>query len=449
IKEVPFNNEEQADAALALAYKTYLDRDRWMTPYRRISILEKAIILLEERKEQLAKEAAEEGGKPFVDSLVEANRAVSCVKVAIEQISHLNGKQIPMNITESSAHRMAYTYREPVGVVLAISAFNHPLNLIAHQVVTAVASGCPVIVKPATSTPISCFNFVNILYEAGLPLEWCQIIACDNAVAERMVSDTRISYLSFIGSSKVGWYLRTKLASGAKCVLEHGGAAPVIVEADADMSDALPLLVKGGFYHAGQVCVSVQRVYVHEKICKVLAKQMADLASALIVGDPVDPKTEVGPLIATKEVDRVDNWVKQAITNGAKLLCGGNKISNTCYEPTVLLDPPDDVQVSQLEIFGPVVCIYSYKSREKAIERANKLPFSFQASVFTKNIDIALDTVRRLNAVAVMVNDHTAFRVDWMPFGGRKQSGLGLGGIPYTMEDMTYEKMMVIRSSVL
>lgn len=449
IKELPLQSAADAESILGRAYALYQNRDGWLPKAKRIEILEKTYQIMCLRKDALAKAAAEEGGKPLMDSIVEAERAASGIRVAIEHLTSMAGEEIPMGINAASANRLAFTFHEPVGVVLSISAFNHPLNLIVHQVIPAVATGCPVIVKPALKTPISCLNLADILYEAGLPKEWCQVILCDNQTTEKLVTDARISFLSFIGSSKVGWMLRSKLPVGANCALEHGGAAPVIIEPDADLEDAIPLLVKGGFYHAGQVCVSVQRVYVHENICERVAKEIATAAQKLKVGDPVDAKTEVGPLIDPKEVDRIDEWVKEAISAGAKLLCGGEKISETCYQPTVLLDPPEHVRVSQLEIFGPVVCVYSYKNRDEAIALANKPFFCFQAAVFTKNIDVALDTVRRLEATTVMVNDHTAFRVDWMPFGGRKGSGLGMGGIPYSMHDMSAKKLMVIRSKVL
>jgi len=369
------------------------------------------------------------------------------VQIAAGQISELKGEQIPMGLTKASENRLAWTMREPIGVVSSISAFNHPLNLIVHQSVTAIAAGCPVIIKPALTTPLSCLALVDILKEAGLPDGWCQAIIAENEVAEQLVVDKRVNYFSFIGSARVGWYLRSKLAPGTRSALEHGGAAPVIVEADADFDEMLPALLKGGFYHAGQVCVSVQRVFAHESICDKLADKLAEMASKLVVGDPMDEATEVGPLILPKEVDRVEEWVNEALTSGAKLLTGGNRISNTCYEPTVLLNPALDAKVSTLEIFGPVVHVYSYKDRDKAIEIANSLDVHFQASVFTKNLDVALDCVNKLNATAVMVNDHTAFRVDWMPFGGRDASGIGMGGIQYSMHEMTRVKLMVIKSN--
>jgi acyl-CoA reductase-like NAD-dependent aldehyde dehydrogenase len=215
------------------------------------------------------------------------------------------------------------------------------------------------------------------------------------------------------------------------------------------MEEMIPALLKGGFYHAGQVCVSVQKIYAHKLVVEELANKLSRMAEQLVVGDPLDKKTEVGPLIETSEVDRVQEWVNQALEEGARLICGGNRISDTCFEPTILLDPPETSKVSRNEIFGPVVCIYSYTDRLKAIELANSLPFCFQAAVFSKNLDIALDTASRLKATSVMINDHTAFRVDWMPFGGLEESGIGVGGIPYTMHEMSREKLTVIKSSLL
>ena len=447
IKEIPLVGKTEAENALATAYSLFQDRSKWIQPHERIAILDRTAETMKSRIEELTKTAAQEGGKPYVDSKIEVLRAINGVKIATEHISHLKGEEIPMGLTKASEDRLAFTTREPIGVVVSISAFNHPLNLIVHQVITAIAAGCPVIVKPALTTPLSCFALIDILKEAGLPEGWCQLINCDNETAELLITDKRVNYFSFIGSAKVGWYLKSKLAPGTRCALEHGGAAPVIVEPDADFDEMLPALLKGGFYHAGQVCVSVQRVFAHESICESLAKQLAEMASNLIVGDPLDEKTEVGPLILPREVSRVEEWVNEAVDQGAKLLCGGKRISETCYEPTVLLNPPANVRVSTHEIFGPVVCVYSYSDRDKAIEIANSLDVHFQASVFTKDLDVALDTVKKLNATAVMVNDHTAFRVDWMPFGGRDSSGIGMGGIQYSMHEMTREKLMVIKSS--
>jgi acyl-CoA reductase-like NAD-dependent aldehyde dehydrogenase len=447
--EIPMDGKKEVEKALEKAYSLFQDRKKWIPSHQKIAILEKVGDLMKSKIEELTITAIKEGGKPYQDSKVEILRAINGVKIASEEIGRLTGHQIPMGLTQASVNRLAFTMREPIGVVVSISAFNHPLNLIVHQTVTAFAAGCPVIIKPASTTPMSCLAFVKILEEAGVPEGWIQPLILDNENSEALVTDSRVNYLSFIGSAKVGWYLKSKLSPGTRCALEHGGAAPVIVEPDADFKEMVTALVKGGFYHAGQVCVSVQRIFAHESIARKLAEEMAKSAKKLIVGDPLDPKTEVGPLILPKEVDRIEEWVNEATKQGAEILCGGKRISETCFEPTVVLNPSQEAKVSKEEIFGPIVCIYQYSDRDEAIKLANSLPYHFQAAVFTKNLDIAFDTVQKLNANAVMVNDHTAFRVDWMPFGGRDTSGEGMGGIPYSMKEMTREKLMVVKSKYL
>lgn len=446
---VPFNTIQEVENAIDLAYDTFLDKDNWLPKFKRVEILENAMKIMSSQVEELTILCASEGGKPYVDSKVEVLRAINGIKIAIEELSVYEGKEIAMGHTNTSVNRLAYTFKEPIGVVAAISAFNHPFNLAVHQVIPALAVGCPVIIRPATQTPMSAVKLVQILEEAGLPKGWAQAVVCDRKGGELLATSPKTSFLTFIGSGQVGWYLNSKVSPGTRVALEHGGVAPVIVEADADLNETIPALVKGGFYHAGQVCVSVQRIYVHESICKDVADKITQAASKLIVGDQLDPKTEVGPLINHDEVNRVEEWVNESIKKGGKILTGGKRISASCYEPTVILNPSDDAIVSTKEIFGPVVCIYSYKTLDEAIKRANSLDVSFQASVFTKNIDAALKAIKKLNGTTIMVNDHTAFRVDWMPFGGAKVSGLGMGGIPHSMEEMSNKKMMVIKSPSL
>jgi acyl-CoA reductase-like NAD-dependent aldehyde dehydrogenase len=449
----PIASVASADAAtveraLATAHGLYRNRDAWLPLAKRIEILENTASLMKARAAYLATESAREGGKPLLDSKVEVARAIDSVRIAVEHLRTQQGEVIPMNVGASSANRLAFTQVEPIGVVVAVSAFNHPLNLIAHQVGPAVAAGCPVLVKPAKTTPLSCFRFVEMLHEAGLPEEWCiPLLPETNELSTKMVSDPRVAFFSFIGSARVGWMLRSKLAPGARCALEHGGVAPVIVAGDADLKLAVPAITKGGFYHAGQVCVSVQRVYAERGKAEELAKAIAAAADKLKVGDPTLAETEVGPMIDPAEVKRVGEWVDEAVAKGAKVLCGHKKLSDTCYAPTVLLDPPDDVRISTEEVFGPVVCVYSADSVDQAIARANSLPVSFQAAVFTQSIDTALRCYQRLDASAVMVNDHTAFRVDWMPFAGLRVSGHGVGGVPYTLHEMQVRKMMVMKSA--
>ena len=450
IQNVPAADANTVEKALATAYGLYRDRSSWIPKHKRIDILRKTAEIIKERREDLALQAAREGGKPLPDSLVEIDRAADGVENCIEVIRAEGGNVIPMGVNAASVGRMAFTQFEPIGVVVAVSAFNHPFNLIVHQVAPAVATGCPVIVKPAEATPISCFNFVDILREAGLPEEWCQVVVPENReISTSLVTDSRVAFFSFIGSGKVGWSLRSQLAPGARCALEHGGAAPVIYAKDANMAASLPLLAKGGLYHAGQVCVSVQRVFADAAVAGDLADGLAELALKMKVGDPTLPDTEVGPIIKKSEADRIEEWIKEAVDGGAKLVCGGERLSDSLIQPTILLNPPPDVRVSQMEIFGPVICVYSYDNMDDALAQANSLPVAFQAAVFTQNLDTALYAYKHLDGTAIMVNDHTAFRVDWMPFAGARQSGHGVGGIPFTIHEMQTEKMMVMRSSAI
>ncbi|MFQ5765146.1 MAG: aldehyde dehydrogenase family protein [Rhodospirillales bacterium] len=450
IGEVPVADQKTVEKALAAAKSLHDDRDAWLSTPQRIDILRRAAEIMTGQSEDLAVNAAREGGKPLIDSRVEVSRAIDCLHICIETLRSETGHVVPMSVTESSANRLAFTRTEPIGVVVAVSAFNHPLNLIAHQVAPAVAAGCPAVVKPAGVTPLSCLRFVDILREAGLPEAWCvPVVIEDREVSTSLVTDPRVAFFSFIGSPGVGWSLRSKLAPGTRCALEHGGAAPAILSDDADLDQALPSILKGGFYHAGQVCVSVQRVFAQKKIARRFAEQLAAQAARLTVGDPTDPATEVGPLIRPAETERVHEWVEEARKAGGEVVTGGAPVSESCYAPTVVYDPPAEVKLSTAEVFGPVVCVYPVADIDEAVGRANSLPFAFQAAVYSRDLDVAMRAYARLDASAVMINDHTAFRVDWMPFAGLRQSGLGVGGIPHTLHDMQIEKMAVIRSPEL
>jgi len=443
-------NAAGVEQALLSASRLFADRASWIPLDQRIAGLERMIALLYEQADDLALGASLEGGKPLMDSRIEMARCIDSIRICIDTLRTDSSHAPVMGVNAASKHRAILMQKEPIGVVVAVSAFNHPLNLIAHQVGPAIAAGCPVIVKPAEDTPLSCLRLVRLFHQAGIQEGWLQCIVPESVqLAEALVTDARVGFFSFIGSSTVGWLLRSKLAAGTRCALEHGGVAPVIVCKDADIKKALPGLMKGAFYHAGQVCVSVQRVFAHASIARELADKMANKAKVLVVGDPVSDQTEVGPLIRAREVDRVDLWVKEAVAGGAKLLCGGYKMDNHCYAPTVLFDPPHDASVSTREVFGPVVCVYPFDELDAAIAEANSLNVAFQASVYSRDIDTALGIANRLAASAVMINDHTAFRVDWMPFAGLKHSGLGVGGISFAIRDMQIEKMTVIHSDAI
>lgn len=444
IGEIKKHSLKEVMNMLEIAHSLFHDRERHLKPYQRIEILNNLIDLIKQEQEALAVLIAKEGGKPLVDSTFESIRAVSGISTAIAEIHKLGGKEIPMELTPASSNRMAFTTKEPVGVVVAVSAFNHPLNLLIHQIVPAVAAGCPIIIKPASTTPMTCLRFVELLHKAGLPKEYCQVAICEPKITTALATDSRVSFFNFIGSGAVGWKLSKKLSPGTHYVLEHGGVAPAIVDEQVDISKIVPSLAKGGFYHAGQVCVSTQRIYVHKNIVEEFTKAFGEYASKLKVGDPTEKDTDIGPLILPREVDRIESWVNEAISQGAKLITGGKRLSNTTYAATVLYNPPESTTISQEEAFGPVVCLYSYEDRLEAIERANALPYTFQAAVFTDNINLAMDTVKRLSANSVMVNDHTAYRADWMPFGGRRLSGFGTGGIVDSIHDLTKDKLMII-----
>ncbi len=450
IATVDTGGSDAVETALKTADALFRDKNNWLTAEQRVEVLDKTADIMQQRFDELAVEAAREGGKPLVDSKVEVARAIGGIKNCIEVLRTEHGEEIPMQKNTASMNRLAFTTHEPIGVVVAVSAFNHPLNLAVHQIGPAIAAGCPVIIKQAGDTPLSCFRLISILREAGLPEAWCQgLLTSSLDVATQLVTDKRVGFFSFIGSAGVGWMLRSKLAPGTRCALEHGGVAPVVVTEDADLDDAIPLLAKAGFYHAGQVCVSVQRIYAHASIARQLAEGIAEAGKKMKVGNPILPDTDIGPLIRQAETDRIDEWVQDAVNKGAELISGGSKLSDSTYEATVLFNAPDDAVISCNEVFGPVIQVYSYDDIDDAINRANALDVSFQAAVFSKNINTCMYAFKQLNGSAIMVNDHTAFRVDWMPFAGLKHSGHGVGGILYTFKDMQIEKMMVIRSPSL
>jgi acyl-CoA reductase-like NAD-dependent aldehyde dehydrogenase len=446
IREIPVDSREEALAKLEKASQCFSDRKRLLALHERISILEHLFQLVGSEEPALAALIAEEGGKPLADARVEASRAKAGIRIAINVISAELGNVIPLGHQAASAGRTNLTRKFPRGVVLAFSAFNHPLNLIVHQVIPAFAAGCPCVVKPASDTPLSCLRLVELMHQAGVPEDYVQAsVVTDLEVAGEMVASERIAFFSFIGSSRVGWMLRSQLHAGVRCALEHGGVAPAIVTPSAGMDIAVPSITKGGFYHAGQVCVSTQRVYVHSSVYDNFVESLSDAVSALIVGDARDANTEVGPLIRPGEVDRVQSWVNEAVSDGARANIGGARQEGNFFSPTVMTNVPVDARLSTQEVFGPVVCVYPYNDLEDALNKANLHPYAFQAAIYTAELDDMYLAYEALDASAVMVNDHTAFRDDAMPFAGLSASGLGVGGIPYTIEEMQFEKMLVLK----
>ena len=444
IAQVQCLDRTGVDFALERAETLHNEPDQELNKPQRVRIFEAAIDVFSRRSETLALDAALEGGKPLVDSRIEVQRAIEGLRCCIDAVRCESGSVTPMALGNSSSGRKAFTQRSPIGVVLAYSAFNHPVNLIVHQVCSALAAGCPVVIKPSERTPISCHNVVECLTEAGLPPGWVTIIHTDSlATAEAVVSNPRIAFFSFIGSAGVGWRLRSQLAPGTRCALEHGGVAPVIVSSDAQLDDIAPRLARGAFYHAGQVCVSVQRIFVHRDIVDSFAEQLVRAAQGYRHGSPDDENTQIGPIISSDARQRIHRWVHEC---GGQILCGGQPVEPLSYQATVVLNPAPDSKLCTQEIFGPVAVLIPFDDLDEAIVRANALPYTFQAAICSESLEICLYAADRLAATTVLVNDHTAFRVDWMPFGGHRHSGLGVGGFAHALAEQSVEKQIVLRS---
>lgn len=445
LSEVEFHNSIAIEQSLESAYQYHQDKDAWLKPHQRVRVLSNFLQKMVENEDSLAELASLEGGKPIKDTYIELNRAKAALTTAIETIPQISGREIPMGLSKASDNRMAYTFREPCGVVFAVSSFSHPINLIIHHIAPAIATGCPVIIKPSLKTPLSCLRLIDLLHDSGAPKPLCQALLLEDEQTEKVCADSRISFLSFTGASSTGWYLRSLISPGAQSILIHGGACPVIVDENCNLEKAASLITRGAFYHSGQIGSSVQRVFIHHKVIKQLSKKLVELCSKLNVGDPLSVDSDLSVLIDNKTTTRIEAWVNQALESGTKCLVGGKKLTNNCFEPTILLEPSHDLKVSREEIYGPVLCLYGYKDRIQAINQANNLPFCFHAAVMSNDLNVAMDTVKRLNATCVMVNDHSAFHVDWMPYGGRQYSGTGVGGIVSSMRALSYEKLMVMR----
>lgn len=445
ISTIEIQSKEEAFNLLSNANALHKREPNGLPKKKRIQILEDFYNLLLKNQGELIQTSLTEGGKPLVDSITEMNRALEGVKLGIQAIRNINGDMIPMDLNQASNNKLAFTTKSPIGVVLSISAFNHPINLAIHQIVPCIAAGCPVIYKPALTTPIVSKQIIQLLYEAGLPEEWCTYLVCDNETTSELTKSNLLGYISFIGSSKVGWHIKKGIAPGVKIALEHGGNAPVIVSKNANLSKAIPQIAKAGFYHAGQVCVSAQRVYVHEDVIDSFTSQLNLQAQLQKLGNPANESTLIGPIINNEAFNRINNWVQDAITEGATLICGGNKLQNNCYEPTILLNPSKNSLVTKEEIFGPVICIYSFKDNDEAIKEANTSPYIFQSAAYTQDLNESFEFSKNLNGGAVMINSHPAFRVDWMPFGGQGLSGEGLGGIDYSVQEMLKQKLIIIQ----
>ncbi len=437
-------NSSEIELAFDNAYNSRVIMKQ-IPAYKRADILYSVSNMILSNSYELAHLIATEGGKPMKDALVEVSRAANTVKFAGDESLRLNGEQFSMDRAQNTENHIAFTIKEPLGVVLAISAFNHPINLICHQISTAIAAGNPIIVKPSEKTPLSAYKITEYFLLAGLPPKAISLLPLNGDETYQIISDKRLSFVSFIGSSKVGWQIPKIISSGVSYSLEHGGTATAIVDSNCYLDLSVNSIVKGAFYHAGQVCVSTQNVFVHQSIYDDFVELLKMKTAQLVIGDPVSEKTDVGPIISTQKKIQIMDDIKDAIDFGANILLGGLELNNTCISPTILENTNYSMRIMKDEVFGPVVNINKFDDINEIVEKINKTPYSFQNAIYTNDINKALSYAKNIQSKSVIINDSTAFRVDWMPFGGELESGFGVGGVKYSIDDLVKDKLIIIK----
>jgi acyl-CoA reductase-like NAD-dependent aldehyde dehydrogenase len=411
--------------------------------HKRAEILVKVAGLIGRRHEELARTISDEAGKPIKTARVEASRAMSTYTFAAVEARTLTGEMIPMDAAQAGEGKLAYTIRRPVGIVGAISPFNFPCNLVAHKLAPALAAGCPVVLKPASATPLSALLLAEFEQEAGLPAGWLNVVVGPSSeIGDVLVEDERVKLITFTGSGPVGWGIQER-APRKRVKLELGNSTPVIVAADADVEAAAAKLAPAAFAFAGQTCISVQRIYVARPVYDDFVTRFVPNVEALKVGDPADDDTDIGPVIDEGSRERILAWIEEAKAAGGTLLSGGEE--GGLIRPTVLAGVPDTAKASCEEVFGPVVIVNPVDSVDEAIERANGTPFGLQAGVFTASIDTALRCADALDFGGVTVNEAPSFRSDQMPYGGVKASGNTKEGPAYAVREMTEERLVVIQ----
>ena len=415
---------------------------RKMPSYQRASILRKITDGISARREEFARTICQEAGKPIKTARIEVDRAINTFQIASEESTRIYGEYIPLDTLESTAGRWGLLRRFPLGPVFAITPFNFPLNLVAHKVAPAIAAGCPLILKPAPQTPVSSLLLAEIVAESGWPAGAFAVMPLSNENAALLVTDDRIKLLTFTGSAAVGWQLKSR-AGKKRVTLELGGNAGVIVHSDADLPHAAHRCVAGGFSYAGQTCISVQRILVHRPVFDQFTALLLQGVRNLKIGDPMQETTDVPPLIREQDAVRVVEWIEEAVKGGAKLLCGGKRHASA-VEPAVLTGTEPNMRVNCAEIFGPVVTVEPYDEFREALRQVNDSPYGLQAGVLTRDAGLIQMAFEELEVGGVIVGDVPSFRVDQMPYGGMKDSGLGREGLRYSMEDMTERKLLVM-----
>ena len=443
IAVLPTARKEDVHAAIAAAERAApIMAD--MPAHQRSQILGRTAGLLAERREDFARMIATEAGKALKYARAEVDRAISTFTFAAEEAKRLHGETVPLDAVPSGEGYFGFWVRRPIGVIAAISPFNFPLNLVAHKVAPALAAGNSIVLKPASTTPLTSLMLCQALADAGLPAGALNlVVGSGSTVGEWLVTDPRIAKITFTGSPPVGRRILS-LAGIKRVTLELGNTSPVIIAPDADLSFAAKRCAIGAYYNSGQVCISVQRIYCDKSVAEPFMDYFIQASKAMVVGDPLDERVDVGPMIDGHEVDRIDRWVNEARQGGAKLMIGGRR-EGTIYLPTILADVTPEMKVVSEEAFAPVASVIRSSDFDEALAQADKTEYGLQVSVFTQDINRVFRAIKRLNFGGVIVNDTPNFRADHMPYGGNRQSGLGREGVRFAMEEMTNIQMVAVR----
>jgi acyl-CoA reductase-like NAD-dependent aldehyde dehydrogenase len=440
---LPTARREDLDAALEAARKAVPVMAN-MPAYKRSEILARTASLIRERADDFARTIAAEAGKAMKFARAEVDRGINTFTIAAEEAKRLHGETIPLDAIAAGDGYFGFWMRRPVGVIAGISPFNFPLNLVAHKVAPALAAGNTLVLKPASTTPLTAVKLCQALQEAGLPDGAINlVVGSGGTVGEWLVTDPRVDKITFTGSPDVGRHIMS-VAGIKKVTLELGNNSPVVVAPDADLDFVAKRCAVGAYYNSGQVCISVQRIYSQKQVYEPFTEKFVRASEAMVVGDPLDERVDVGPMIDSKEVDRIESWVAEAQQGGARILTGGKR-EGTVYYPTVLGDVDANMKVMAEETFAPVASVIACDDFEESIRQANDTKFGLQVGVFTKDVDRVFKAIKGLNFGGVIINDTPAFRADHMPYGGNRQSGLGREGVRFAMEDMTNIQMVAIR----
>jgi acyl-CoA reductase-like NAD-dependent aldehyde dehydrogenase len=442
IAEIPSATEDEIERAIQAAMQAR-DGMAAMPAHKRASILEKVAALLAERIDEATAILVQEAAKPIRTARAEIERTVQTYKFAAEEAKRIHGETIPLDAAPGGENRIAYTIREPLGVVAAITPFNFPFNLVAHKVGPAIAAGNTVVLKPASQTPLSALFMAELFHEAGLLAGAFNVVTgSGRLIGDALVKDDRVNKITFTGSPAVGIAIRNK-AGLKRVTLELGSNSGLIVDEGVDLNRIIPRCVSGAFAYQGQVCISLQRIYVHDSLYEAFVAKLVSATNKLVLGDPQDPRTDVSAMISPNDTQRSLEWIEEARQNGAVIAAGGT-LEGNILRPTVIVGADPQSKVSCQEVFAPIVIVDKISSVEEGIERINNSRFGLQAGIYTNNINTAFNAAKRLHVGGVMINDIPTFRVDHMPYGGVKDSGIGREGVKYAVEEMTEMKLIVI-----